>query len=281
MARSGSRQHRWICSAGRLAALALLFGLVLTLAVTWTAALIVDPTTGERGRISYLDQQIIEVPSADGGKALREVRSHMNVLHSRRPGAALVQVYWASSVSPYRDDREPPPRYRHTREEARALMPAWAGGIDAPRPLREAWTSSRGIGWTHSILAAGFPTPAFAATVDRALLDRPNYRVSGLFPGPGWPRRALATGGFLDLGLAPWDRNQPRVVPLRPIWRGVVINTISYALCICLLLTAVRTARGGLRKRRGRCPRCDYELRGALGAGCPECGWRRGGMGDA
>ena len=29
------------------------------------------------------------------------------------------------------------------------------------------------------------------------------------------------------------------------------------------------------RMRRGLCPLCNYDLRGDLAAGCPECGWNR------
>ena len=35
---------------------------------------------------------------------------------------------------------------------------------------------------------------------------------------------------------------------------------------------------GRVRKRlQGHCPKCQYELKGALDAGCPECGWGRNG----
>lgn len=29
------------------------------------------------------------------------------------------------------------------------------------------------------------------------------------------------------------------------------------------------------RERAGHCPNCDYDLRGELSSGCPECGWKR------
>jgi len=35
------------------------------------------------------------------------------------------------------------------------------------------------------------------------------------------------------------------------------------------------SAKRFIRARRGRCPRCGYELRGNMNAGCPECGWNR------
>lgn len=31
-------------------------------------------------------------------------------------------------------------------------------------------------------------------------------------------------------------------------------------------------------QRRGRCPKCKYELRGDYAHGCPECGWNRTNM---
>ena len=82
-------------------------------------------------------------------------------------------------------------------------------------------------------------------------------------------------GGF-DLGPPPQDPTGfPRVLPYRPIWLGMLINTLFYAILLYLAIAGSGALRRLIRLKRGRCPRCGYDLRGALQAGCPECGWNR------
>ncbi len=71
------------------------------------------------------------------------------------------------------------------------------------------------------------------------------------------------------------SRRSMRVIPLRPIWPGFAINTISYAALLWLLFFGSLTARRIIRRKRGHCIKCGYDLRGDFSAGCPECGWQR------
>lgn len=67
--------------------------------------------------------------------------------------------------------------------------------------------------------------------------------------------------------------------PLTPVYPGAIVNALAYwfvvfvSLALPSQLTVITTRR--LRKHRGRCPRCAYDLRGDTDAGCPECGWNR------
>ncbi|MEE9128701.1 MAG: hypothetical protein V3T84_01690 [Phycisphaerales bacterium] len=64
-------------------------------------------------------------------------------------------------------------------------------------------------------------------------------------------------------------------LPLAPIWPGFAINTIFYAAVIAilwLLTFGPFTARRIIRRRRGQCIKCGYDLRGAEHEVCPECG---------
>ena len=118
--------------------------------------------------------------------------------------------------------------------------------------------------------------------------------------GRGWP--LLAMSSFSGLGVDPVAdaflakssdgfsvpdslRSQPLfadieaewfnrpIVPLRPIWAGFAINTIFYAAILWLLALVPFTVRRMIRRRRGRCIKCGYDLHGhSGGAVCPECG---------
>ena len=67
-----------------------------------------------------------------------------------------------------------------------------------------------------------------------------------------------------------------RTLPLSPIWPGFAVNTAFYAAPLWLLFAVMpRAVRRHLRRRRGRCLKCGYDLRGDLAGGCPECGWNR------
>jgi hypothetical protein len=70
----------------------------------------------------------------------------------------------------------------------------------------------------------------------------------------------------------------PRVVPYRVIWPGFAINTAFYASVLWMLLALPGAVRRFVRRRRGRCTRCGYDLRGQTVVElpevlrCPECG---------
>lgn len=66
-----------------------------------------------------------------------------------------------------------------------------------------------------------------------------------------------------------------RALPIMPVWAGLAGDTLIFAAAWWLLLLAPRPLRAGLRRRRGRCPACAYDLRRDLAGGCPECGWNR------
>ncbi len=64
-----------------------------------------------------------------------------------------------------------------------------------------------------------------------------------------------------------------RALPYRPIWRGLVLDTVTFAVAWPLLLFAPGFVRRELRRRRGLCLHCAYPRVGlAQGTPCPECG---------
>jgi hypothetical protein len=54
---------------------------------------------------------------------------------------------------------------------------------------------------------------------------------------------------------------------------GFLLNTLFYAAILALPLSFFPLRRR-LRARRGRCPKCNYDLAGLAGP-CPECGAAR------
>ena len=78
---------------------------------------------------------------------------------------------------------------------------------------------------------------------------------------------ALPLSSWVGSSLSPW-----RWLPLRPIWPGFAINTIFYAAMLWLLTLAPFTARRMIRRKRGLCIKCGYDLRGTEHEVCPECG---------
>ena len=75
----------------------------------------------------------------------------------------------------------------------------------------------------------------------------------------------------------PWPSQytRTRALPLLPIWPGFAFNTLFYAAILWPLICGPFALRRVIRRKRGLCVACGYDLRGNLVAGCPECGWRR------
>ena len=61
-----------------------------------------------------------------------------------------------------------------------------------------------------------------------------------------------------------------RILPLRPIWQGFVINTLFYAVILWGLYAAPFALRRCFRIKRGLCPACAYPI--GESAICTECG---------
>ncbi len=59
-------------------------------------------------------------------------------------------------------------------------------------------------------------------------------------------------------------------LPLRPIWPGFALNTLSYAVILWLLAGGLFALRRFLRVQQGLCPKCAYPM--GESAVCTECG---------
>jgi hypothetical protein len=119
------------------------------------------------------------------------------------------------------------------------MLPYWA-------PIRESQGAIRD--------ARGFPA--------RTMVCSGEWRRS---PSLGW----IATLTHDGIQL-PSDGTRWRVLPLRPIWPGFILNTLFYAVALWLLWGGPFRLRQSLRVRRGLCPKCAYPMGEA--AVCTECG---------
>ena len=70
-----------------------------------------------------------------------------------------------------------------------------------------------------------------------------------------------------------WFAGPRNRLPLDAVPDGFAVNTLFYAAILALPLS-IFPLRRRLRARRGRCPKCNYDLAGLAGP-CPECGTER------
>lgn len=134
------------------------------------------------------------------------------------------------------------------------LLPSWSR---LHSPTREYAVGTRSIELRAS---NGFGVPLLCLSYEYEMYgEQPHFKVKG------------------GIEIIPSGSQEPRIIPLRPIWPGFAVNSILYAILIWLAFFAPVIARRIARHRRGCCLACGYNLGGMLRHGCPECGWRRKG----
>ena len=113
--------------------------------------------------------------------------------------------------------------------------------------------------------------------------EYPGYTRSFDYFASGWPARAAEGRRVNDHGpTSPVERQEWLVavdlspewfawVPLRPIWPGLLANTLFYAAIALMPMVLLRWRRTRRRRARGLCVACGYELGEGVGV-CPECG---------
>jgi hypothetical protein len=169
------------------------------------------------------------------------------------------------------------------REEMRIYRPSTRpqGGPDSPSNFVSCRLGTTSFGNFDSSdlvwLSAGLdlwgermaPLP-YWATLDAA----------GYVAAQGWPVRSFwwseevrsrdePVRGFFLIRLG----RSEHPFAYQPIWRGLLINTAFYGGIIWLLWFDPGMIRRGVRRQRGLCVRCGYDLRGgSAGGACPECG---------
>jgi hypothetical protein len=137
----------------------------------------------------------------------------------------------------------------------------------------------------------------FAIPWERDQSARPAPKVSQerYVKAYGWPAVALWCGGVIDNSAASVTMTDHRgwspppslvppveslylygtpLLPTLPLWPGFLVDWMLYAIAGLALLSLPSLLRNRLRRRRGRCIECGYDLRSVPGPQCPECGSR-------
>lgn len=107
----------------------------------------------------------------------------------------------------------------------------------------------------------------------------------------GWPEPAMCHETLLETdgaGTFAWStqcglplkgdqgKADRLVLPLRPIWPGFAVDTLLYGAVVFMLYCVPGMVREAVRRHRGACARCGYDVRGSTGSVCPECGASEG-----
>lgn len=242
----------------------LLFGGITTIAVAWAFAL--KPN---------FSASAFPASSRHWGKYLRPSGDWLwDVFLLEKPGASRLHwtmpwvdrppdeneyhsLPWASETYQQLLEhlRQPRPGRQPQRLWVRAELPSWSRLRDTPEERMD-----REFRRYRYEYAFGWPGLALS------------YRFECDWPGKYADPSLERSVGALHIGsrlpLTSWTG----YLPLRVLWSGFVVDSLLYAVGWFVALGGVALTRLGLRRYRGKCVKCGYDLRGAEHEACPECG---------
>lgn len=122
-------------------------------------------------------------------------------------------------------------------------------------------------GLTSPSIINGSESQQVAGALILKVSSTPTIPIFGRSPFPNTPPAAMS---FTLTTIA-----SRTYLPYAPLWRGLLYNTLFYALIFFILTSTKRAYRHARRLRKGKCPICAYDLKFDNTIGCPECGWRK------
>ncbi len=225
---------------------------LLNVVVAWTAAMAIDVASLPEDDVHFKRGYTEHSPMVNG----RSILTTWTV--ATRRGFATMQVN-ASMRSIQGVDED---YLECSDEHPRTGLPAW---VDPYIKVIESKNMY--------CVGSGWPAVALATDQRRVLvIPPPGARITGLPPAT----LSEAKTGWV-LGSLPWPSGEPRVLPTRIIWSGLLGNSALFAA----VLSMPFVLRWLHRRRRGHCIVCGYDLQRNYTAGCPECGWRRNAIANA
>lgn len=118
-----------------------------------------------------------------------------------------------------------------------------------------------------STSAYGWPVVCLASVLDDPFASNPNLVFRGAWMPTDW--RPIISGSGLGARRAP----TPLALPLRPNLPGLAVDSVLFGVLAWVAVFAPFRLRRAVRRRRGLCPYCAYDVRGL--DVCPECGGGR------
>lgn len=245
----------------RRAALCLSLGLITSLVLAIVAALLQRdlPTVNPgRGGERLTDPVGVNIPYPLDGKAPPSTQYlELRAYESWGATIGISRLRPFTNYTPAAPPNPGPTPESVARRWERAELLPW---LDGRRP----WPDPAN-GESIWVKAAGWPFRCVACRLHA--INAPNF-ANHSWSAPG----GLILHGRVVPGWADWPPIFPMVIPFRPLWPELALNTFIFAAAWAALLSIIPAARRARRQRSGLCERCAYDRRGLpINAPCPEC----------